>query len=280
MNDVPNKPAVPKPTWTNLGVRALSAIVLVGICFSPFYFGGALWAALVALMGGRLIWEWVRMADPKPHWLSYALPVFGLLAALTYVYSGAFLSCIIIIAVTAALAVLERSRRSGGLWAGFGALYIIVPCVLIVLLRGNDSGFSAPGFLLVAFLIIVAGAADTGAYFGGSYFKGPKMAPKLSPKKTWSGFISGYIAGSLFGAAFALITGFSPLMGALIAGPVVIFSVIGDFLESGLKRKLEVKDTGELLPGHGGLLDRVDSLMMVVFVAAIALAVWPGLWPL
>ncbi|MGJ8564074.1 MAG: phosphatidate cytidylyltransferase [Alphaproteobacteria bacterium] len=280
MNDVSEKTASSKSTWKNLGVRALSAVILVGICFSPFYFGGALWAALVALLGSRLVWEWVRMADPAPHWLSYALPIFGLLAALTYIYSGMILACAIIIVTTAVLTVLERSRREGGLWAGFGFLYVAVPCALIVLLRGNESGFAAQGFLLVTFLIIVVGAADTGAYFGGSYFKGPKMAPKLSPKKTWSGFVSGYIAGSLFGAAFALITGFSPITGALIAGPVIIFSVIGDFLESGLKRRLEVKDTGELLPGHGGLLDRVDSLMMVVFVATIALAVWPGLWPL
>jgi phosphatidate cytidylyltransferase len=152
--------------------------------------------------------------------------------------------------------------------------------MMIVGLRGNDIGFSAPGFLILIFLIAIVAAADTGAYFGGSYFKGPKIAPKLSPKKTWSGFISGFIAGSIMGAVCAFFSGFDPVMGALLAMPVTILSVLGDFLESGLKRRLEVKDTGDLLPGHGGLLDRLDSLLMVVVGVSIVLFFLPGLWPL
>lgn len=261
-------------------MRFVSAVVLVAICFSPLVFGGLIWALLVMLLGGRLMWEWVRMADAKPTQLAFAIPIIGLIISILYVYMQSMVPAIITIVLTAALAVAERSRRSGGLWSGLGFLYVAIPCVLIVMLRGNDAGLLTSGFLLIAFLIVIVGAADTGAYFGGSYFKGPKMAPKLSPKKTWSGFFSGFIMAVIFGAVAGLIIGITPQTGALLAIPVIIFSVIGDFLESGLKRRLQVKDAGNLLPGHGGLLDRLDSLMMVVVVSAIALQIWPGLWPL
>ena len=122
-------------------------------------------------------------------------------------------------------------------------------------------------------------AADSWAYLGGSLLKGPKLAPKISPNKTWSGFLSGLLFGAFAGVLCAWATGFGLVYGFMLALPVVLFSVIGDLLESAIKRHLNVKDAGGLLPGHGGLLDRVDSLMLAVFVSAIALLIWPGIWP-
>lgn len=270
----------PAKTWKNVGVRAVTALIFAGVCFSPFYFGGAIWTLLVALLGARVVWEWVRMSDLEATSLAYAIPLVGLIITLTYGYTGEFSYAFFAVLVTAAIAVIERLRRGGGLWAGLGFIYIGVPCLSFVALRGHEVGFSAPGFLLLIFLMTVVIAADTGAYFGGSYFQGPKMAPKLSPKKTWSGFACGCLAGVILGAVTAKLMGFSFGMGALLALPIVIFSVLGDFLESALKRKLQVKDAGGLLPGHGGLLDRLDSLMMVVVVVIIAMHVWPNLWPL
>lgn len=270
----------PTKTWKNLGVRAVSAIVFAAVCFAPFYFGGAIWTLLVALLGARVVWEWVRMSDLKATGLAYAIPLVGLIITLTYGYTGQFSFAFLAILVAAAVAVIERLSRGGGLWAGLGFIYIAVPCLSFIALRGHEVGISAPGFLLLIFLMTVVIAADTGAYFGGSYFQGPKMAPRLSPKKTWSGFMCGCVAGVFVGAVTALLSGFSMSMGAMLAFPVVIFSVLGDFLESALKRRLQVKDAGGLLPGHGGLLDRLDSLMMVVVVVIIATHVWPNLWPL
>lgn len=280
MSDIIEPSAKPKPTWKNLGVRIVSALILIAICLAPFYFGGPLWAVLIVLLGARLIWEWVHISDPTPSKLSYIIPILGVVICVTYIYLGAPVSAFIAALFITVFAMIERAPRSGGLWSGLGFLYICVPAMLIVSLRGNEIGFSAPGFLILIFLIAIVAAADTGAYFGGSYFKGPKIAPKLSPKKTWSGFVSGFIAGSVMGAVCAFFSGFPPFTGALLAMPVVILSVLGDFLESGLKRRLEVKDTGDLLPGHGGLLDRLDSLLMVVVGVSIVLFFAPGLWPL
>lgn len=264
--------------WKNLGVRFVSAVVLVAICFFPLVFGGYAWAALVALLGARLVWEWVRMADAAPTRLAVVMPLIGLLLALYFTAMHALNPVIITLAVTCIFILLERIRRGGGLWSGLGFLYVAIPCVLIVWLRGAEQGLQAPGFLLLAFLIVIVGAADTGAYLGGSYFQGPKMAPKLSPKKTWSGFVCGFIFATLFAAAAGAVIGIGVVKAMVLAAPIIIFSVIGDFLESGLKRRLQVKDAGTLLPGHGGLLDRLDSLMMVVVVASIALYLSPSLW--
>ena len=143
-----------------------------------------------------------------------------------------------------------------------------------------ESGFAADGFKTLIFVLLVVIAADVGAYFGGSFFKGAKLAPKLSPNKTWSGFFSGLIFGASIGGIVGWIIGLNFLLGMTFAVPIVLLSVLGDLLESGLKRVLNVKDTGSLLPGHGGLLDRLDSLMLAVVGVACMLFFVPNIWPL
>ena len=270
----------PAATWKNLGIRFISAVTFAAICLAPFYFGGWLWAILVILLGLRVVWEWVRMSDLKATRLSYLIPVAGLIITVTYAYTQAWVLMMLAVIVTSGLAIIERARRGGGQWAGLGFIYIAIPSAFFMILRGNETGFSAAGFLLLIYLILVVVAADTGAYFGGSYFQGPKMAPKLSPKKTWSGFFSGCLAGIAVGALTAWMSGYSAFFGALFATPITVFSVMGDFLESALKRRLNVKDSGGVMPGHGGLLDRLGSLMFVVVVTGISLLIWPDLWPL
>ncbi len=264
--------------WKNLGLRVVSALIMAAICLLPFYFGGAAWAFLILIIGLRVIWEWVRMTDPQRSQWALIIPMIGLIITLTYAYSGDYLFALICIFVTASWALLERYRRgsiSGFIWAAFGVLYIFAPCVAMIALRGNEAGWSAAGFRLVLYLILVVVAADTGAYFGGSYFGGPKLVPRLSPKKTWSGLFSGLLAGIVVGALCAGFLKTGPVFSATLAVPIVVLSVCGDFLESAVKRALHVKDAGGLLPGHGGLLDRVDSLMLTAFVIALVQLVWP-----
>ena len=266
-------------TWKDLGVRIVSAVILVVVCYIPFYLGGLLWLALIAVFGMGMMYEWVRMSDKGANILNFILPMLGMLASIALCYLGDYQMALLAAAATALLAILARLSRSGVLWAGLGTLYIAIPIICILWLRGFENGWSGEGFRKVAFIIVSVIAADVGAYFGGSYFKGKKMAPKLSPNKSWSGFFCGMLAGGVIGAGLGWVMDFSPLYGALLALPITVFSVMGDFLESGLKRKLKVKDTGSLLPGHGGVLDRVDSLMFAVVACSLALLAVPGLWP-
>ena len=270
----------PSPKWKNIGVRAVTGLLIAFIAFIPLYLGGVFWPILVAIVSALAMWEWVRMTETHPTRLAYIIPIFGMVFIVIGSYVGAYKITFMIAFLLAALAGLERIRRKGAFWASLGFLYIIIPAILLIFLRGSEAGITASGFQNLIYVVLVVIAADTGAYLGGSYFQGPKMAPKLSPNKTWSGFASGIVLAGIIGALSALFLGVSPLNGAIFAVPIVIFSVLGDFLESGLKRKLDVKDTGGLLPGHGGVLDRVDSLMMAVVFVACVQVIAPQIWPI
>lgn len=264
MNAVP----VP-PRWKGLKSRLATALIVAFICVTPFYFGGYAWALLVAIFASRLMYEWIRMTDPDATKLAYGISIAGLLVALAYAAQGLVLGAMTALVLATVAAVLERFRRKDAFWTAIGLPYVIVPSVIIVLLRGNEIGFATQGFSQLIFVIMVVIAADVGAYFGGSSMGGPKLAPKLSPKKTWSGAISGLLFACLVSVVAGFFIGLSPLLAVALAVPIVILSVLGDLAESMVKRRLGVKDTGALLPGHGGLLDRLDSLMVAVVGAAI-----------
>ncbi len=277
-----NLPVVPpqKKTWKNLGLRAVTGLILSVICIVPLYFGGWVWAVLIAIFSGRMLYEWVRMSDPEPNFLAYIIPIIGLIIGVTYIMQGQHSLAGFAVVITAICAGFNRLRRGGVLWSGLGVLYILIPSFIMIMLRGTETGFATRGFSLLIFIILCVVAADVGAYFGGSYFKGKKLAPTLSPNKTWSGAISGFLFALIIGAVSAAVIGLLPIYGALLAAPIVILSVLGDLLESALKRRLDVKDSGGVLPGHGGLLDRLDSLMMAVVGAAVLLYMLPNIWPL
>jgi len=233
-----------------------------------------------------MLHEWVRMSDPAPRLPAYLAPVFGLLAGIVYTVQGTVSLAAIAVAVTAlsvfAIQIVrgraDKPAHAG--WAVMGVVYIIIPVLMIITLRGNEIGFDTTGFKILSFILVCVIAADVGAYFGGSTIGGPKLAPKLSPNKTWSGFISGQLLAVILGALVGHLIGLGWVRGAMLALPLAILSVLGDLFESGVKRRLGVKDAGELMPGHGGLLDRLDSLMAAVTGAAILLLIFPGLWSL
>ncbi|PHR61405.1 MAG: phosphatidate cytidylyltransferase [Robiginitomaculum sp.] len=269
--------------FKTLGVRAASGIGLMVFCGFPVYYGGWAILALASLFGIGMIWEWVRMTDVKASPFATFIPVAGLIASLVLAQIGDWKIALGIIGGVTVLATCERIRRGKALWAGMGVLYILLPCLAIIWLRGDEVGVKSLGFAHLIFISLVVIAADTMAYIGGSTFKGPKLAPKISPNKTWSGFICGLLGGVVIGAVTAYVVGLNPVKGLLFAVPIVLASVFGDLLESAIKRHLSVKDAGDLIPGHGGILDRVDSLMMALIVAVAALLVCPNLlsgnWP-
>ena len=271
---------VVKSRFSGVGVRLATAIGMVLLCTAPFYVGGWIWAILVGILSSRMMYEWVRMADPDSGPLPLWIAISGLIIALIYAVQGLFIGTLIATVIVTFIAVIERVRRGPVFWKVVGLPYIIIPSALIIMLRGNEVGFATAGFTQLIFIILIVVASDVGAYFAGSQFGGPKLAPTLSPNKTWSGAIGGAAFAVLVAVLASFFIGLSPVFAVLLANPLTILSVLGDLLESTFKRRLGVKDTGTLLPGHGGLLDRLDSLMAAVVGGAILLHVFGHLWPI
>jgi phosphatidate cytidylyltransferase len=157
-------------------------------------------------------------------------------------------------------------RGAHALWHGSGIFYVGVPALLLVSLR--SSAVHAPIVLIELFLVVWA--TDTGALILGNLIGGPKLVPKLSPRKTWAGTLGGIVAGSAAAALFvAILRGH--VLGAMALGSLLsIIAHGGDLLESWVKRQFEFKDSGGLIPGHGGALDRIDSTLTAATAMAIA----------
>jgi phosphatidate cytidylyltransferase len=158
-------------------------------------------------------------------------------------------------------------------WIGLGLLYVTIPCGALILLRLTEPA----GWIAILFILVVVWATDIAAFFGGRFLGGPKLWPRVSPKKTWSGALSGLFAAMAAGGLTALLTRAGhPVTGVIIAIPLSIAAQAGDLLESSLKRKFDVKDSGRIIPGHGGVLDRVDSLFGAAALAWLIAALGLG----
>jgi len=204
-------------------------------------------------------------------------------AAVAVVWIGGIAFTLTVVAVMAGLAVewLRLCRRPAGsaLLYPAGLAYIAIAGAALLWLRDDP----AAGRAHVLFLLLIVWAGDIGAYLVGRWLGGPRLAPRISPGKTWSGSIGGLLAAVAVGvlAAHLLTGGASAWRAASIAGVLTIVAQLGDLLESFVKRRLEVKDSGTLIPGHGGLFDRLDGVMAAAPMASLlALALGRGvvLW--
>lgn len=256
--------------WNNLWLRVVSATVL-----AP----AALWIAwadadagrpflvLVAVAVALLSIEWSLMIAPRAAARVAALVMAAILAVVFLTYAGQVLWAAGAIIVGSLLAAgLSRGLTTRSMDAALGVLYIAPACLAIVWLRGTLQG---RGWTVM--LLTVTWAADITAYVVGNTLKGPRLWPRYSPNKTWSGFFGG-----LIGAVAAAVAVANFLMRLSLAGAALIglagglATMMGDLWESMLKRRFGVKDSGDLIPGHGGLLDRVDGLMFATMVFAAA----------
>ena len=282
--------AVSSGKWSNVPVRIGTALAIAAVVLIFLWLGGWFWAAFAGALAVRMAYEWVRMAELKPHSLALQYLVVVFLAVggawvLSLGVEDGLVLPLLVVAVGAIFALMAV-RRKFSLWQGLnarhlwlGAAYLSVPLVAMLWLRGFGTGFDTPGARRVLFVILIVVAADAGAYFAGKTIGGPKFIPRLSPNKTWAGFAGGLVAGGLLGGVLAEIWSDDFFEGVLVGLVLVVAAVAGDFLESGFKRHFGVKDTGGILPGHGGVLDRVDSHMAALTVAAVVIALAPGLSP-
>jgi phosphatidate cytidylyltransferase len=261
----PVRPAALIPSrvrWADLRKRAASAAVLAPAALACLWFGGWWWNLLVAAIGAGLATEWIGLCGIR-------LASVGGGAVLLTVLAAAFAA----IAHLPALAVL---LLGGGLvltWlAGHradlaaGIPYVGLATIALIWLRADGDA----GRANVLFMLLVVWASDIGAYAAGRLVGGPKLAPRVSPAKTWSGAIGGLFAAMAAGAAVALALEGGKVSHILpVAAGIGLAAQLGDLLESAVKRHYGVKDSGRLIPGHGGLLDRLDGVLAAAPVAAV-----------
>ena len=205
--------------------------------------------------------------SPFPElWLRVLSAVVMIPPVILLIYlGGLYFQFFMAIATVILIAEIFLATNKSLYWTVVGAAYVAVVCYALIVLRSdNDVGFAT-----VCWLFVLVWFADTGAFITGRALGGPKLAPQLSPKKTWSGFFGAVVFAALIGIATAHILGLEVLWRiAALSGFLGGLSQFGDLLESWVKRRFDRKDMSSLIPGHGGLADRVDSL------AAAAIGAW------
>ncbi|MEM1366104.1 MAG: phosphatidate cytidylyltransferase [Pseudomonadota bacterium] len=273
------KPSGSRRPSKELVTRIISAIVLICLVAVETLIGGWLFLQFLCVAAVITFWEWnsmtlkrltagpanlaVRLLLSLPTALVLSLLVAQAAPIVAYLVAGALWSVLSIALISWRSPVGRRKRNIA--WHLAGIPYITLPFVAIWAIRETP----VSGLLTLFFVFIVVWTTDTAAYFVGRKFRGPKLAPAISPGKTWSGAIGGLFGAMLVGGALALWLGGQHQIG-FILGVVAAMSVgtqLGDLMESAVKRRSGVKDSGRLIPGHGGVLDRIDGLMFAVVIA-------------
>ena len=255
--------------------RVLSALVLAPAALLLVWAGGTAFSIFNAAFAAAMAWEWVRMSDKAAPPRAFAIATGTAVGAALLAGQAEPGWTAAWIVGGAVFAGLDRRRRGRAYEAVAGVAYIALAAAVLVSLREGEQG----GLAAVLFLLAVVWAADTFAYLAGSWIGGPKLLPAASPNKTWAGLAAGLAFGIAAGAGVAQLLGFDPVYAALIAAPTALAAVLGDLVMSLAKRRFGVKDAGTLIPGHGGVLDRVDALMMAVLFAGALRAAGPEGWP-
>jgi phosphatidate cytidylyltransferase len=247
----------------NLLMRVLAAVVLAPIAIAIAWAGGWLWVVLVMLVTIGLYLEWLMIVGLAREIRASVPGVAALAVAGICMMAGRIDAALIVLGVgLVAVALLSPERRN---WSASGFVYAASAEVASVLVRQDP----ANGFVALFFVLLVVWAADIGGYFAGRGIGGPKLWPRVSPKKTWAGAVGG-LAGSVAVAAVFAVAGAGKMGPLLALGAFLsVISQLGDLFESAVKRRFGVKDSSHIIPGHGGLLDRLDGFVAAVVAAAI-----------
>ena len=268
-------PASSSAKWGDLGVRALSAAVLIPAVLADVWAGGIWFHLFVALIGILMAQEWVNIVH-KDNPLQFALHAAGAMCGALLPLDIGLAGGLAAIAVLTVLSVVaaRREEPAGPVWRYLGVPYVSLPPIALVVLR-DDPAYGVAAIVLV---MLMVWAADTLAYFAGRIIGGPKLAPRISPKKTWAG-MGGAMAGSAIAAlGVGLALGVPGLwMLLVVAALLAVVEQGGDLFKSAMKRHYGVKDSGRLIPGHGGVIDRVDGLVAVATAAALIGAMRAGI---
>jgi phosphatidate cytidylyltransferase len=262
-----------------LPARAASALVMGVAAVGAVFSGGFVFAAIVAAGAIAALREWHRLINGGRLAREMIFTSLAMIAAVLLAQqSGGLRTALLAIALGAGCAALSAAlKRNRALWPipwhAFGAVYIGLSVVALALLRNEPRGSAIVGGLFVA-----VWTADTAALLLGRLIGGPKLAPDLSPNKTWAGFVGGTLAAAAAESLYVYFVGGSVLEGALFGMFLALAGHLGDLFESWVKRQFRAKNTGNLIPGHGGMLDRIDSLLFAAPVCT-ALIYFAGFNP-
>jgi phosphatidate cytidylyltransferase len=264
---------------SNLALRILSAFVLVPVMLCPIWFGRSvyedysipLYPMLLSLLGVGLAWEWGAMFKKAGSANQLVMGMTAVLTAFMTEGNPAFCLWLILLMTAVSFWISKNIKFSLGL------PYICLPILSLGYIYYVNESISRE---IVLWLIFVVWATDVGGFVFGKTIGGPKLAPKISAKKTWAGLLGAIVSAMMVAYVFALYLKAYNLLPAndfmsklvISAGVLAVVSQVGDFFESAIKRKLNLKDSSNLIPGHGGLFDRVDGLMFASVATALVLA--------
>jgi phosphatidate cytidylyltransferase len=269
----------------NLSTRIVSALVMMPVVIASTYLGYPYFNFLVGLCAALIAWEYSRIissghADYEGKGLIISL-VGAVLVASTDNYTWAFillgLISVVFLGIVLAKSLFYKSNIDSpemgrtiypinSLWMVVGGAYMGGACISLIWIRNEWDN----GLLAVMWILAVVWASDCGAYAVGRLIGGPKLAPKISPNKTWAGLAGCAISACIVGAIVSKSIPLGNLYELIvISGLIGLVSQMGDLVESAFKRHFGVKDASDLIPGHGGVLDRVDALLAAIFAVAL-----------
>jgi phosphatidate cytidylyltransferase len=239
---------------------------MLPVVVAAIWLGGWFFAALLAVSAGVMYWEWQAMCGEKGKQANIIAVLCGAgpVVFLAFGAQAALIGCVI-----CAVAVGMASREERRVFLVTGFAYIWLACSAAVWIRGLDPA----GMATVVWLGVAVVMTDTFAYFTGRTLGGPKLAPKISPKKTWSGLVGGIVGAAVASGILAGVIDANIVTVALVSGGLAVVAQIGDLAVSKAKRAYGVKDSGNIIPGHGGMLDRFDGVLSAsIAIALLSLA--------
>jgi phosphatidate cytidylyltransferase len=253
---------------SNLILRIASAVVILPPALAAIWLGGWYFAGLIVLIAGAVGWEWSALCGARAGVREIAIATTVISALVAFVSPPAAYACIAFGALSAWV-VARLGNGEARILPATGIAYLSVAILSMVWLRlAPDTGR-----FMVLWIVALVVATDVGAYFTGRAIGGPRLAPRISPGKTWAGLFGGMVCAGLAGFVLAhVLESNSPGLAAALSGGLAVVAQAGDLVESAVKRHFGVKDSGMLIPGHGGVLDRLDGFLTVA--PAVALMAW------
>jgi phosphatidate cytidylyltransferase len=253
------------PRSSELVLRVCSALVLVPLAIGTAYLGGWAFALFWGAAAIGVLWEWISLVAPSEERSMLLIGGAALALAVALSGMGHALAAIVVLAM-GALGVAALTLAPRRAWIAGAVVYAGALAVAPIVLRLDEED----GFLAVIFLFAIVWMTDIGAYFAGRALGGPKLVPQVSPNKTWAGAVGGLLAAILAAVAVAKLAALSAIFPlAVLALALSVFAQAGDLFESFLKRRFHAKDSSHLIPGHGGLMDRLDGFVTASVAAAL-----------